>query len=77
VRIRTPRGEITAIAVVTKRLRPFVVGGKPLHQIAMPWHWGWQGLVTGDVVNTLTALVGEPNVSIHEAKAFTCNLETT
>jgi formate dehydrogenase major subunit len=77
VRIRTPRGEIEAIALVTKRLRPFVVGGKPLHQIAMPWHWGWQGLVTGHVVNTLTALVGEPNVSIHEAKAFTCNLEKT
>jgi formate dehydrogenase major subunit len=26
-------------------------------------------------VNTLTALVGDPNVSIHEGKAFVCNVE--
>ena len=26
----------------------------------------------GDVVNDLSALVGDPNVSIHEAKVFVC-----
>jgi len=26
----------------------------------MPWHWGYEGLVTGDIVNELTALVGDP-----------------
>jgi formate dehydrogenase major subunit len=26
-------------------------------------------------VNELTALVGDPNVSIHEGKAFVCNVE--
>jgi formate dehydrogenase major subunit len=31
--------------------------------------------VTGDVVNTLTALVADPNVTIHEGKAFVCNVE--
>ena len=36
----------------------------------------WYALVvTGDVVNDLTALVGDPNVSIHENKAFVCNVE--
>jgi formate dehydrogenase major subunit len=26
-------------------------------------------------VNELTSLVGDPNVSIHEGKAFVCNVE--
>ena len=30
---------------------------------------------TGDVVNELTALVGDPNVTIHEGKVFVCNIE--
>ena len=75
VRIRTPRGVIQAKALVTRRLRPFRVAGKLIHHVDMPWHWGWQGVVTGDVVNELTALVGDPNVSIHEGKAFVCNVE--
>jgi len=31
--------------------------------------------VTGDVVNDLTAMVGDPNVSIHESKALVCNIK--
>jgi formate dehydrogenase major subunit len=75
VAIITARGRIRARALVTYRLRPLRIGGRMLHQVGMPWHWGWQGLVTGDVVNELTPLVGDPNVSIHEAKAFLCNVE--
>lgn len=75
VRIRSPRGAIRARALVTGRVRPLVIDGKQVHQLGLPWHWGWQGVVTGDVVNTLTAMVGEPNVSIHEAKAFVCTVE--
>jgi formate dehydrogenase major subunit len=75
VRISTPRAAIRAKALVTRRLRPFRIAGKVIHQVGMPWHWGWEGVVTGDVVNSLTALVGDPNVSIHEGKAFVCNVE--
>ncbi|HXV86419.1 MAG TPA: molybdopterin dinucleotide binding domain-containing protein, partial [Gemmatimonadales bacterium] len=75
VRITTPRGAIRAKALVTRRIQPLHLGGRVVHQVGMPWHWGWQGVVTGDVVNELTALVGDPNVSIHEGKAFVCNLE--
>lgn len=75
VKISTPRGEIRAKALVTRRLRPFTIGGKLVHHVGIPWHWGWQGISTGDVVNELTALVGDPNVSIHEGKAFVCNVE--
>jgi formate dehydrogenase major subunit len=75
VRVSTPRAQIRAKALVTRRLRPFRLGDKLVHQVGMPWHWGWEGVVTGDVVNTLTAMVGDPNVSIHEGKAFVCNVE--
>jgi formate dehydrogenase major subunit len=75
VRISSPRGAIRAKALVTRRLRPLTVGGRTVHQVGMPWHWGYMGLVTGAVVNDLSALVGDPNVSIHEGKAFVCNVE--
>jgi len=75
VRISTPRGSIHAKALVTNRIGTLMIDGRPIHHVGMPWHWGYMGLVRGDVVNTLTALVGDPNVSIHEGKAFVCNVE--
>jgi formate dehydrogenase major subunit len=75
VRVSTPRGAITAKALVTPRMKPMTVAGKTLHHVGLPWHWGYMGLVTGAVTNDLSLLVGDPNVSIHEAKAFVCNLE--
>lgn len=75
VRISTPRASIEAKALVTDRIGVMNIAGKPVHHVGMPWHWGWMGLSTGDVVNTLTSLVGDPNVSIHEGKAFVCNVE--
>jgi formate dehydrogenase major subunit len=75
VKVSTPRGEIKAKALVTRRLRPFTIDGKTVHHVSMPWHWGYQGVVTGEVVNELSSLVADPNVSIHEGKAFVCNVE--
>jgi formate dehydrogenase major subunit len=75
VRVSTPRAQIRAKALVTRRMRPFTINGKLVHHVGMPWHWGWQGISTGDVVNELTSLVGDPNVSIHEGKAFVCQVE--
>lgn len=74
VKVSTPRGGIRAKALVTRRMRPFVMGGKTIHQIGMPWHWGYAGIVTGDVTNDLTLMVADPNVSIHEGKAFVCSI---
>jgi formate dehydrogenase major subunit len=56
-------------------MRAFTIGGHTVHHVGLPFHWGYQGLITGDAGNELTALVAEPNVSIHEAKAFVCNVE--
>jgi formate dehydrogenase major subunit len=75
VRVTTPRGAVRAKALVTRRLRPFRISGQTVHQVGLPWHWGYQGISVGDAGNELTALVGDPNVTIHEGKAFVCNVE--
>jgi formate dehydrogenase major subunit len=75
--ISTPRGSIRAKALVTRRIRPFWLKGRsePVHHVGLPWHWGYKGISTGDVVNNLAALVGDPNVTIHEAKVFVCQVQ--
>jgi formate dehydrogenase major subunit len=75
VRISSPRASVRAKALVTRRMRPLTLDGRTVHQVGMPWHWGYEGVVTGDIVNELSSLVGDPNVSIHEGKAFVCNVE--
>ncbi len=75
VNISSPRAQVRAKALVTRRMRPFTIAGKVIHQVGMPWHWGYEGLTTGDIVNELTSLIADPNVSMHEAKAFVCNVE--
>ena len=75
VRVTTPRAQIHAKALVTHRVGVLHVGGRKIHQVGMPWHWGYAGLATGDIVNELTALIADPNVSMHEGKAFVCNVE--
>lgn len=73
--LATPRGEIEAKALVTQRLRPFVLSdGRSVHQLALPWHFGWEGFATGDVANVLTAVIGDANTGMHENKALACAL---
>jgi formate dehydrogenase major subunit len=45
-----------------------------VHQVGLPYHWGFRGLVQGDVVNDLLAISEEPNVRIMETKGLLCNL---
>ena len=72
VTISTLRGAIETRALVTPRLQPLIIAGKPLHQIGVPWHFGYGGLATGGIANDLAALIEDPNSLIHEGKAFTC-----
>jgi formate dehydrogenase major subunit len=74
VTLVTPRGIISAKALVTARMRPLNIDGKTMHQVGLPYHWGWKGVVTGDVVNDLLAVSEEPNVRIMETKGLVCNL---
>jgi formate dehydrogenase major subunit len=73
--VRSARGEVKGVAMVTKRFKPFKVNGKTIHQIGMPWHWGYAGLNKGNSANLLTPPVGDANTMIPETKAFICNVE--
>jgi hypothetical protein len=53
---------------------PFEIDGRRIYQIGMPWHFGGAGYATGATANILTPVVGDPNTSIHEGKALTCNV---
>jgi formate dehydrogenase major subunit len=72
--ISSPRADIEARAKVTERMKPLNIDGRTVHQIALPWHWGFGGPDPGDAANDLIALSGDPNVSIEESKAFVCNV---
>src|SRR5438034_6695989 len=68
------RAAIEARALVSRRIRPLHLNGKTLHQVAVPYHFGTAGLVRGGAANDLLTISGEPNVTIMEAKACTCNI---
>jgi formate dehydrogenase major subunit len=72
--LRTARAEIECRVLVTRRIRPLVIAGTVMHQIAVPYHWGSVGLSRGDIVNDLFPLVGDPSVHIPESKVCTCNV---
>jgi formate dehydrogenase major subunit len=73
--IVTARAAIEARVLVTRRVRPLRIPGEGvIHQVGLPYHWGSQGLVTGDSVNDLLPLVLDPNVFIQESKAATCDV---
>jgi len=60
------RGKIQAVAIVTKRFKPFKLGDKTVHQIGLPWHWGFKGLCVGDSANNLSPHVGDANTMMAE-----------
>jgi formate dehydrogenase major subunit len=72
--VRSPRGAIEARAMVTRRLRPLRVEGRLVHQVGLPFHWGFAGETAGGIANDLTSLVADPNVSMHEGKVFVCQV---
>ena len=74
VTVVTARGRIVARALVTPRIQPLRINGRVLHQVGLPYHWGYSGLVKGDVVNDLVAISEEPNVRIMETKGILCNV---
>ena len=76
VRVRSMRGFIVAIAVVTKRLKDLSVMGKQVHTVGIPIHWGFMGLAkNGYITNSLTPFVGDANTQTPEFKAFLVDIE--
>jgi formate dehydrogenase major subunit len=75
VKVESVRGSIWAIAIVTERMVPFKVQGTTIHQVGLPWHFGWTWPKDGgDSANILTPSVGDPNTGIPETKAFMVNV---
>ena len=87
--IRSARGQAEAIAMVTPRFKPFTIDGKTVHQVALPWHFGWITSATrtyspkdkkpelftfGNAANRLTPNIGDGNTMIPESKAFMVNI---
>jgi formate dehydrogenase major subunit len=72
--IVTARAAIEARVLVTSRIPTLTVHNRPVHQVGLPYHWGFRGLVRGDVVNDLLAMSEEPNVRIMETKGLLCDV---
>jgi formate dehydrogenase major subunit len=73
--VETQRGKLEAVAIVTSRLKPFNIAGQTIHQIGIPWHFGWlHPKDGGESANLLTPTVGDPNTMIPESKAFMANV---
>jgi len=73
--ITTARTAIEARVLVTRRMIPLTVGGRTIHQIGLPYHWGPNGLSVGDAANELVSVALDPNVHIQETKAATCDIQ--
>ena len=70
IEVSSARGKIEAVAVVTSRIKPFKIGDKIVHEVGMPWCFGWHTPGVGDAANLLTPTAGDANTMIPETKAF-------
>jgi formate dehydrogenase major subunit len=75
VKVSSVRGEVECVAMVTTRFQPFKLGDVTVHQVGMPWCFGWVVPKDGgESANLLTPNVGDPNTMIPESKAFMVNV---
>ena len=77
IKVASVRGEVECVAMVTKRLKPFEIEGKVVHQVGMPFNYGWrypEG-ATDASANYLTPSVGDANTFCPEYKAFMVNIK--
>ncbi|MDQ1567633.1 MAG: formate dehydrogenase major subunit, partial [Actinomycetota bacterium] len=86
VKVRSKRGEVIGIALVTKRMRPLKVAGKTVYQVGIPVHWHFAAgkgtdaaagkfRTTPEMANILTPYVGDANVRTPEFKGFLVDVE--
>lgn len=75
--IISPRSAIEAKVLVTERVRPLTVGGRRIHQVGLPYHWGTgtDAVVEGDAANDLLGIALDPNVQIQGSKASQCAVQ--
>jgi formate dehydrogenase major subunit len=75
-KVSSARGQVEAVAMVTGRFKPMTIQGLTVHQVGLPWCFGWVYPPDGgDSANLLTPSTGDPNTRIPETKAFMANVE--
>lgn len=76
VKVSSVRGSVTTVAMVTKRLTPFQIEGKTVHEVGLPFNYGWRWpeATQDDSTNLLTPAVGCANTFCPEYKAFMVNI---
>jgi formate dehydrogenase major subunit len=79
VKVRSKRGEVQGVALVTKRMRPLRLGAKVVYQVGIPVHWhatGGHGKGnSAQMVNLLTPYIGDGTTATPEFKAFLVDVE--
>jgi formate dehydrogenase major subunit len=73
--IVTARSAIEARVFVTDRMAPLTVQGRTVHHVGVPYHWGPNGISTGDAANELVPIALDSNVHIPESKVATCDIQ--
>jgi formate dehydrogenase major subunit len=72
--IVTARNAIEARVMITRRVAPLRLDGRVIHQIGIPFHFGPNGLATGDAANELSSISLDPNAHIQEVKALSADI---
>jgi formate dehydrogenase major subunit len=82
VKVRSKRGEVIGVALVTKRMRPIRVGqGKVVYQVGIPVHWhyaaGTGAIHPGrpQMANLLSPYIGDATVNTPEFKGFLVDIQ--
>jgi formate dehydrogenase major subunit len=77
VRVTSARGSIEGKAMVTRRIKPMMAGGRKVYQIGFPIHWGFlgRGKQRGSLANLVTPTILDPNSFAPEYKGFLVKLE--
>ncbi|QJT08991.1 formate dehydrogenase-N subunit alpha [Oceanidesulfovibrio marinus] len=72
--VESARGKVEAVAMVTVRMTPFKIQGRTVHEVGMPYSFGWTTPGCGDATNRLTPSVGDSNTGIPEYKCCLVNV---
>ena len=72
--IENARGTVHAVAIVTKRFKPFTCKGKTVYEIGIPSNFARDGIAYGDPGNILAGYAADGNTKQAEQKAFNVSL---